>query len=53
MMKPSELGPLIKAPAPEVAGKGGEDDVSVVAKRVGLKRREDGFAYDKTQHCCE
>jgi hypothetical protein len=35
-MNPS---PLDSDPAPVAAGKGGSDDVSVVAKRVGEKRR--------------
>jgi len=38
-MNPS-WGPDI---APVVVGRGGEEDVRVVARRVGLKRRDEGW----------
>lgn len=43
MINPSEVEPVfcIKALVPIVVGNGGDDEVSVVARRVGLNRRDE------------
>jgi hypothetical protein len=45
MINPSEIDSAccVKVPVLEVVGNGGDDDVSVVARRVGLNRRDEGW----------
>jgi hypothetical protein len=45
-MNPWSLAPL----ALVAVGNGGNEDVSVVARRVGLKRREDAWQFEYQQH---